>query len=80
MTNSATVLRQFVEELEELDAERDEVGSRIKLKYADLKSAGFSSKIVRRLIALRKMDPDKRQEEDDLLASYAAAIGESDLA
>lgn len=80
MSNAATVLKQFVHEIEELEEERDEVSSRVRLKYSDLKSAGFNPKIVRRLIAIRKMDPDKRAEEESLLETYMNAVGESDLA
>jgi uncharacterized protein (UPF0335 family) len=79
MSNIENVLRQFVHEIEALEERRAAVGDDIKLKYADLKSSGFNPKVVRRLISLRKMDPEKRLEEQSLLEVYSSALGE-DLA
>ena len=79
MSNIENVLRQFVHEIEALEEQRAAIGDDIKLKYADLKASGFNPKVVRRLISLRKMDPEKRLEEQSLLKVYSDALGE-DLA
>lgn len=79
MSNIENVLRQFVHEIEALEEQRAAISDDIKLKYADLKSSGFNPKVVRRLISLRKMDPEKRLEEQSLLEVYSSALGE-DLA
>jgi uncharacterized protein (UPF0335 family) len=48
---------------------------RSKDTYSEAKSAGFESKIIRQIVKLRKMDSQKRQEQEELLELYKAAIG-----
>ena len=43
--------------------------------YAEAKAAGFEVKIMRCIMKLRKMEIEKRREEDELLELYMAAIG-----
>ena len=43
--------------------------------YAEAKSAGFETKIMRQIIKLRKMDSQKRMEQEELLDLYKSAIG-----
>ena len=47
----------------------------IKEVYAEAKSAGFEVKIMRRVMKLRKMEIEKRREEDELITLYMSAIG-----
>jgi uncharacterized protein (UPF0335 family) len=47
----------------------------IKEIYAEAKSNGFDSKTMRKLVRLRKMDTEKRREEEELLELYKSAIG-----
>lgn len=42
---------------------------------AEAKATGFDTKTIRKVIKLRKMDIEKRREEDELLELYKAAIG-----
>jgi uncharacterized protein (UPF0335 family) len=41
----------------------------------EAKSVGFDTKTIRKVIRLRKMDKEKRQEEEELLELYKSAIG-----
>lgn len=68
-------LRAFLERVERLEEEKSSLGDDVKDVYAEAKGVGFDVKIMRRLIKLRKMDVEKRREEDELLALYKAAIG-----
>jgi uncharacterized protein (UPF0335 family) len=68
-------LKSFVERIERLEEEKSSIGSDIKDVYGEAKGTGFDAKIMRKLIRLRKMDEDKRREEDELLELYRAAIG-----
>lgn len=68
-------LTSFLERIERLEGEKSELGDDIKDVYAEAKGVGFDVKIVRRIIKLRKMEPEKRREEDELLELYKAAIG-----
>ena len=47
----------------------------IKSVYGEAKAVGFDTKIIKKLVALRKKDADTRREEATLLDLYASAIG-----
>lgn len=68
-------LKTLVERIERLEEEKSSIGSDIKDVYGEAKSTGFDVKTLRKLIRLRKMDEEKRREEDELLDLYRAAIG-----
>jgi uncharacterized protein (UPF0335 family) len=68
-------LRAFVERIEKLDEERRELGADIKDIFAEAKGAGFDVKIMRKLVALRRLDADRRKEEEEVLDLYLAALG-----
>ena len=68
-------LTSFLERIERLESEKTDLGDDIKDVYAEAKGVGFDVKIVRRIIKLRKMEPEKRREEDELLELYKSAIG-----
>lgn len=71
-------LKSFLERIERLEGEKSDLASDIKDVYAEAKGVGFEVKVMRRLIKLTKMDPQKRKEEDELLELYKAAIGMRD--
>ncbi len=68
-------LKQLIERIERLEEEKSSIGSDIKDVYGEAKSTGFDVKTMRKLVRLRKMDEQKRNEEDELLDLYRAAIG-----
>ena len=68
-------LKSLVERIEKLEEEKAAIASDVKDVYAEAKGTGFDTKTIRKLIRLRKMDAQKRQEEDELLDLYRAAIG-----
>jgi uncharacterized protein (UPF0335 family) len=68
-------LRAFIERVERLEEEKAALAEDIKEIYAEAKATGFDTKTIRKLIRLRKMDAEKRQEEDALLELYKSAIG-----
>ncbi len=68
-------LRQFIERIETLEAEKTEVAAQIKEVYSEAKGTGFDTGIIRKVISLRKKDRDKRMEEEELLELYKRAIG-----
>ena len=47
----------------------------LKEVYAEAKGEGFDTKIVRKVVRLRKQDKAKRQEEEALIDLYISAIG-----
>ena len=68
-------LKSFLERIERLEEEKKGLAEDMKEVYSEAKGVGFDVKIMRRVIKLRKMEPDKRREEDELLDLYMAAIG-----
>ncbi|MGA7807140.1 DUF2312 domain-containing protein [Bradyrhizobium sp.] len=73
--NSNQQLRSIVERIEHLAEEIDGLRGDQKDIYAEAKGNGYDVKILRKIIALRKKDPDARAEEAALLETYLAALG-----
>ena len=68
-------LKAFIERIERLEEEKSALMEDIKEIYAEAKSTGFDTKTIRKVVALRKMDTEKRREAEDLLEIYKTAIG-----
>ena len=68
-------LRSFIERIERLEEEKQGLQSDIKDVYAEAKSAGFDTKIMRQIVRIRKMEPHERKEQEELLDLYKSAIG-----
>lgn len=68
-------LRAFVERIERLEEEKKAVSDDIRDVYAEAKGNGYDTKILRRLIALRRQDENKRREEEEILDLYMASLG-----
>lgn len=72
---AAERLKSFIERIEKLSDEKTSIQEDIKEVYAEAKGTGFEPKIIRKIVKIRKMDKDKRAEEDHLLDLYRKAIG-----
>ena len=72
---SAGELRQFVERLERIEEEKKAASDAFKEVMGEAKSRGYDTKILKRLLVLRKKDPDERSEEETLLDLYMSALG-----
>lgn len=68
-------LKSLIERIERLEEDKAAVATDIKEVYAEAKGAGFDTKIVRKVVRLRKQDAAARQEEEALLDLYISAIG-----
>ena len=68
-------LRGYLERIERLEEEKKGIADDIKDIYAEAKGVGFDAKILRKVYQLRKMNTDKRREEEELLELYKAAVG-----
>lgn len=78
MSNSdvnASHLTAFIERIERLEIERKERAEDINEVFAEAKGSGYDVKIMRKIVRLRAMDPDKRAEEVAILELYASALG-----
>ena len=68
-------LKSLVERIERLEEDKAAVASDLKEVYAEAKGEGFDTKIMRKVVRLRKQDKAKRQEEEAILDLYLSAIG-----
>ncbi len=68
-------LASFIERVERLEEEKTALMEDIKEVYAEAKGVGFDVGTIRKVVALRKMDGEKRREAEQLLDLYKAAVG-----
>ena len=72
---TADELRQFIERAETLAAEKRDIAEQEKELFAEAKGRGYDTKVMRKVIALRKRKPDDIAEEEAVLEMYKAALG-----
>jgi uncharacterized protein (UPF0335 family) len=73
---SALRLKSFIERIERLEEEKKALSDDIREVYGEAKSSGYDPKIMRKVVAIRKMDPNDRQEIESLIAVYMDAVGD----
>lgn len=75
--NNATAgqLKAFIERIERLEEEKKTIADDIKDVYAEAKANGFDTKVLRKVVSLRKQDVDERKEQDEILSLYLSALG-----
>ncbi len=74
-TIAADELRQFIERYEQLEAEKRDVAENQKELMAEAKGRGYDTKVLRKVVALRKRKPDDIAEEEAVLELYKSALG-----
>lgn len=72
---AAGELLHFVERYERLEGEKQEAADQQKEVLAEAKGRGYDTKVLRKVIALRKREPDDIAEEEAVLDMYKAALG-----
>ncbi len=72
---AADELRSFIERVERLDAEKKDIADQQKEVMAEAKSRGYDTKIMRKLVTMRKKDPQEISEEEAILELYREALG-----
>ncbi|MDF1778276.1 MAG: DUF2312 domain-containing protein [Rhizobiaceae bacterium] len=68
-------LRAFVERIERLEEEKKTIADDIKEVYGEAKSMGFDTKVLRKVISIRKLDQNDRMEQEAILDTYLHALG-----
>jgi uncharacterized protein (UPF0335 family) len=71
-------IRAFVERIENIDTELQELNEQKKEVFAEAKAEGFDVKILKEIIKLRKQDQDERDEHDSLLDLYMRAMEQAE--
>lgn len=72
---SAAELLQIVERYEHLAAEKKAIADQQKEVMAEAKGRGYDTKVLRKVIAIRKRDRNELAEEEAVLEMYKAALG-----
>lgn len=72
---TADELRQFVERYERLEIEKKDIADQQKEIMAEAKGRGYDTKVLRKIVALRKRDINDIAEEEAVLAMYKEALG-----
>ncbi len=75
---SGARLKSFIERVENLETEKAAIAEDVRDVYSESKATGFDPKIMRKIVALRKVNLEKRREEAELLELYLAAIGSAE--
>ena len=72
---TADELRQFIDRIQRLDAEKKDLAEQQKEVMAEAKGRGYDTKVMRKLITLRKRDQNDIAEEEAILEMYKEALG-----
>jgi uncharacterized protein (UPF0335 family) len=68
-------LRAFIERIERMEEEKASIAADIKEIYGEAKGNGFNTKIMRRIVNIRKQDANERLEQEAILELYMSALG-----
>ena len=72
---TADELRQFIERFERLEMEKKDISDQQKEVMAEAKGRGYDTKVMRKIVSLRKRDQNDIAEEEAVLDMYKEALG-----
>lgn len=72
---AAGELRQFIERFEQLESEKKDIAEQQGELMAEAKGCGYDTKVMKKIIALRKRKADDIAEEEAIFEMYKAALG-----
>ena len=72
---TADELRAFIERYERLEAEKKDIADQQKEVMAEAKGRGYDTKVMRKVITMRRRDKDDLAEEEAVLDMYKQALG-----
>jgi uncharacterized protein (UPF0335 family) len=73
-SEASSQLKSFVERIERLNEDKSAIQGDLKELFSEIKSVGFDTKILRKVIRIRAMDASKRSEEETLVGLYMSAL------
>jgi len=68
-------LRAFIERFKRLDAEKKDISDQQKEVMSEAKGRGYDTKVLRKIVGLRKREPQEISEEEAVLELYKEALG-----
>jgi uncharacterized protein (UPF0335 family) len=72
---AADQLKSFIERAERLNEEKDGINSDLSDLFKEAKANGFNTKVLKKIITMRKRDYSERQEEQAIMDLYLEALG-----
>jgi uncharacterized protein (UPF0335 family) len=73
-------LKSIIERIERLDEEKKTISDDIRDVYAEAKGNGFDVKALRTIVRMRKQDAGERAEQETILETYNAGVGDAVMA
>ncbi|MBC8410683.1 MAG: DUF2312 domain-containing protein [Paracoccaceae bacterium] len=67
-------IRSFVERIERLNIEKSEIAEQQNEVFAEAKSRGYDTRILRKVVSMRKQDPQDLSEQEAILEIYREAL------
>lgn len=74
MIDNAQLL-SIIQRVEKLNEDSAAIAADLKEVMSEAKSAGYDVKTIKKMVDLRKLDPDELDEQDELIKMYREAIG-----
>lgn len=72
---SGDILQQYIERIERLEIEKNEIAEQIRDVFIAAKNDGFEPKVMRKVISVRKMNQKDLDEQETLFEIYKRALG-----
>ncbi|MBC7140114.1 MAG: DUF2312 domain-containing protein [Defluviimonas sp.] len=72
---TADEMRQFIEQYEHLEAEKKDITEQQKDVMSEAKGRGYDTRVMKKIIAIRKRDKNDLEEEEAILELYKSALG-----
>ena len=74
-TVAADQLKAFIERIERLEEEKAALAGDLREVYSEAKGNGYDTKVMRKIVSLRRKDHAERQEEQAIMELYLQALG-----
>lgn len=74
-SSDANKLKQYIEKIENLEEEKAKIQEDMSDVFGEAKADGFDVKVMKKILKLRKMKEEDRENEDYLLDTYMMALG-----
>ena len=72
---TAAELRQFIEQIEQLESEKKDISAQIGEIYSAAKARSYDQKALKVIVKMRAADKDELAEQEAILDIYKSALG-----
>ncbi len=72
---AADQLRSIIERIERLHEEKAALSDDVRDVLGEAKANGFDTRVIKKILAMRRQDRDERMEEEAITELYKQALG-----